>query len=279
MTAAVFVDTNVLVYARDAASPEKQGRAAAWIRTLWQSRAGRLSVQILQEYYAVVTRKLRPGLPGDVRGSGDVRVAVCHRPDLGAGARAGAPTAVVGAWSFLPCVLRCVLVERATPPREQAARARRRFGLYCPALCSTGMGEEMVGSDAALLGLEVRDEYVPVVAGLLKEAPIPTSELRAQIEACLNKVRRAAKTDDLVDVDLVKGLAASCNNLLDEVDAGGEGEEAERFRRLTQMACRYFVLEEDTDGDLDSLLGFDDDASVFNAVCRALDRDDLKVLF
>ena len=63
MSAAVFVDTNVLVYARDAAVPEKQGRAADWLRALWEARTGRLSVQILQEYYAVATRKLRPGLP------------------------------------------------------------------------------------------------------------------------------------------------------------------------------------------------------------------------
>jgi predicted nucleic acid-binding protein len=30
---------------------------------LWQSRSGRVSQQVLQEYYVTVTRKLRPGLP------------------------------------------------------------------------------------------------------------------------------------------------------------------------------------------------------------------------
>jgi predicted nucleic acid-binding protein len=30
---------------------------------LWQSKAGRLSQQVLHEYYVTVTRKLRPGLP------------------------------------------------------------------------------------------------------------------------------------------------------------------------------------------------------------------------
>ena len=58
----VFVDTNVLVYARDMADPIKQTRASEWIAHLWQTREGRLSVQVLQEYYVTTTRKLRPGL-------------------------------------------------------------------------------------------------------------------------------------------------------------------------------------------------------------------------
>lgn len=59
----MFVDTNVLVYARDSSEPEKNRAAMAWMRELWQSRSGRLSHQVLQEYYVTVTRKLRPGLP------------------------------------------------------------------------------------------------------------------------------------------------------------------------------------------------------------------------
>jgi len=57
-----FVDTNVLVYARDASEPEKQPLAAAWKAHLWHNRNGRLSMQVLQEFYQTVTRKLKPGL-------------------------------------------------------------------------------------------------------------------------------------------------------------------------------------------------------------------------
>ena len=39
----VFVDTNVLVYARDASEPDKQQRAQTWMAALWESRAGRTS--------------------------------------------------------------------------------------------------------------------------------------------------------------------------------------------------------------------------------------------
>lgn len=61
----VFVDTNVLVYARDVVEPEKQALAMRWLDRLWEDRAGRLSAQVLSEYYVTVTRKLRPGMPVD----------------------------------------------------------------------------------------------------------------------------------------------------------------------------------------------------------------------
>ena len=57
-----FVDTNILVYARDKSDPAKQARAAEILAYLWRNRTGRLSPQILHEYYVTVTRKLKPGL-------------------------------------------------------------------------------------------------------------------------------------------------------------------------------------------------------------------------
>jgi len=65
MSAAIFVDTNVFVYARDASAPDKQAHAAQWIRELWTTQTGRTSMQVLSEYYATVTRKLKPGLDPD----------------------------------------------------------------------------------------------------------------------------------------------------------------------------------------------------------------------
>jgi predicted nucleic acid-binding protein len=57
-----FVDTNILVYARDAAEPIKQKQALAWLERLWEEHSGRTSYQVLQEYYVTVTRKFSPGL-------------------------------------------------------------------------------------------------------------------------------------------------------------------------------------------------------------------------
>ena len=62
MSAKVFVDTNILVYSRDVSEPEKQQQAMDWMRHLWASRTGRLSFQVLQEFYATVTTRLQPGM-------------------------------------------------------------------------------------------------------------------------------------------------------------------------------------------------------------------------
>lgn len=60
MTAAVFVDTNVFVYARQAREALKQPIAAQWIDRLWRDRTGRTSMQVLNECYATLTRELAP---------------------------------------------------------------------------------------------------------------------------------------------------------------------------------------------------------------------------
>jgi predicted nucleic acid-binding protein len=58
----VFVDTNVLLYSVDASQVEKQPLATAWVGSLWERRDGRISCQVLSEFYVNVTRKLRPGI-------------------------------------------------------------------------------------------------------------------------------------------------------------------------------------------------------------------------
>jgi predicted nucleic acid-binding protein len=64
----VFVDTNVLLYSEDGADPAKHRQARDWLRALWLQRCGRLSVQVLNEFYVNATRKLRPPMPaGDAR--------------------------------------------------------------------------------------------------------------------------------------------------------------------------------------------------------------------
>jgi predicted nucleic acid-binding protein len=57
MTALVFVDTNVLIYALDDGDLKKQHAARAWRTDLWKRGLGRVSFQVLQEFYVKVTRK------------------------------------------------------------------------------------------------------------------------------------------------------------------------------------------------------------------------------
>lgn len=51
-----FIDTNILVYAFDRKEGEKHTVAAELVESLWQSKTGRLSTQVLQEFHAVVTK-------------------------------------------------------------------------------------------------------------------------------------------------------------------------------------------------------------------------------
>ncbi|MGH9416324.1 MAG: PIN domain-containing protein [Terriglobales bacterium] len=54
-----FLDTNVLLYTRDKRDRSKQQRAVAWTTGTWDTGAGRVSWQVLHEYYWNGTRKLK----------------------------------------------------------------------------------------------------------------------------------------------------------------------------------------------------------------------------
>ena len=58
MTDRTFVDTNVLVYSKDTSHPEKHARAVDLMESLWTSRCGRISVQVLNELANVARRKM-----------------------------------------------------------------------------------------------------------------------------------------------------------------------------------------------------------------------------
>jgi predicted nucleic acid-binding protein len=58
MSGIAFVDSNILIYAHDLDAGVKRERAAAKLRELWDSGTGRLSIQVLQEFYVNATRKL-----------------------------------------------------------------------------------------------------------------------------------------------------------------------------------------------------------------------------
>ena len=63
-----FIDTNILVYAHDSSETIKQPVARAVLEGLWDSGRGALSTQVLQEFYAVTTRKSRPSMsPAEAR--------------------------------------------------------------------------------------------------------------------------------------------------------------------------------------------------------------------
>ena len=64
----VFVDTNVLLYCFDDHDVPKRDRARAWVTACWQQRCGRLSTQVLNEFYSNARRKFPTAISaGDAR--------------------------------------------------------------------------------------------------------------------------------------------------------------------------------------------------------------------
>lgn len=59
MTDRSFFDTNILVYADDKGAPAKQRRSIELVTQQRRARTGVLSLQVLQEYFVTVTRKLQ----------------------------------------------------------------------------------------------------------------------------------------------------------------------------------------------------------------------------
>lgn len=79
-----FVDTNILVYAYDISAGVKHELAESVLQSLWESRNGCLSIQVLQEFYVTVTRKILQPLSSAqalqiVTDLGSWRI---HKPDV-----------------------------------------------------------------------------------------------------------------------------------------------------------------------------------------------------
>jgi len=53
-----FLDTNILVYAYDLSAGQKQKLAVQLMESCWENENGCLSLQVLQEFFVTVTRKL-----------------------------------------------------------------------------------------------------------------------------------------------------------------------------------------------------------------------------
>lgn len=74
----VFVDTNVLIYALDPRDSTKQSAAQAWLTRCWQQRSGRVSAQVLNEFYVNLVR-----IRGDqfkVRARAEIRHLMAWHP-------------------------------------------------------------------------------------------------------------------------------------------------------------------------------------------------------
>ncbi len=90
----------------------------------------------------------------------------------------------------------------------------------------------------------------------------------------LHRDRVLDLADHRTDTDTARRIAASLERLL--TDGSGFAPDE---RRLIRGAVEYFLLNEDADGDLEEILGFDDDARIVNSVLEHIGRPDLRVEF
>ena len=60
-----FVDANVLVYAFDSSAARKQHATQQLLERLWESGTGCVSIQVLQEFFVTITKKVPKPLPVD----------------------------------------------------------------------------------------------------------------------------------------------------------------------------------------------------------------------
>lgn len=108
---------------------------------------------------------------------------------------------------------------------------------------------------------------------LLETPMLDAGDLWMMVRGHLVALREAEAAEELMDGKLGKELAVASEALLNRFP----DEESEDGKLLIQAAVRYYVLNEDAEGDMDSLVGFDDDALVFNAVVEHLGHGDLAV--
>lgn len=76
----VFVDTNVLIYAQDQASPTRAAQAKDWISLLATRDELVVSPQVVSEFVAAAQRRFRSVSAGDIHRRARVLLAWCEAP-------------------------------------------------------------------------------------------------------------------------------------------------------------------------------------------------------
>ncbi len=121
---------------------------------------------------------------------------------------------------------------------------------------------------ADALERELPQDLFALVAPLFDTEPLAVDELRRQVAAYGVALVEADDSRNWPDMDTELGRACetACVALLDHV---GDSPDADAHM-LAHIAVRYFVTSDDDEDDLESLVGFDDDALIINGCARVL---------
>jgi hypothetical protein len=120
-------------------------------------------------------------------------------------------------------------------------------------------------SIAAELPRETREAYE-------RYLKIPVAErgaIKNKIDDYVSTVLNASGENEFLDYPTAQRISLSLRKLL-EVCSDDQLVHV-------QAATLYFISTDDASPDLESILGFDDDAQVVNAVCRVLGHPELEV--
>jgi hypothetical protein len=93
---------------------------------------------------------------------------------------------------------------------------------------------------------------------------------RDRVRSYLGVIEHGVEDGNVLELELAEPTAAALILLLDRAAEWSYAE-----RRVLAGAVEYFLRNEDTDADFNSMHGFDDDARVVAAVAEALGHDEL----
>jgi len=96
------------------------------------------------------------------------------------------------------------------------------------------------------------------------------NEMKEKMDQYFNSVKKAYKNNSIVNVNLAAAIVSSIHTVC--VDWESIPEVA---RPWCKGMIQYFIETDDDENDLESPIGFDDDAEVLNACLKFAGRSDL----
>lgn len=114
------------------------------------------------------------------------------------------------------------------------------------------------------------EETIELYRGYLADKVLTKSEIQEQVTTYLKLVEKNTSGDEFIDLSTARSIAEGLLTLL-------QGDHDEHLEHI-QAAAIYFIRDDDAEPDFESILGFEDDAQVFNAVCHHLGRPELEIV-
>ncbi len=116
--------------------------------------------------------------------------------------------------------------------------------------------------------------YQDLCEKILAQPLLELTELQRRTQDYMHAIEGEASGGAFVDLALAKSIGAALDRLLSDLAGSAP---TEPVHRAVQLAVLYFEEEDDAEPDGDSVLGFEDDAHVLNAVLHFVNRPDLLV--